>query len=146
VAVGDVNGDGRIDLIVSADAGAGPHVRVFDGDTGGQLAGPLGSFYAYDQTFPGGVRVAASDITGDGLADIITAPGQGRGPNVRALNAASVGTPQEIRDVLVSDPGFTGGVSVAASVNLKSVLPPAMNSDELDLLFSDGDIMDGLLD
>jgi hypothetical protein len=146
VAAGDVNGDGRIDLVTGADAGAGSHVRVFNGDTGAQLAGPIGSFLAYDPSFAGGVRVAASDITGDGLADIITAPGQGLGPNVRAYNAASVGdAPEEIRDVLVSDANFTGDIFAAASTNLKSVFPPAMSSSALDLLFSGGDLMNDLL-
>jgi hypothetical protein len=89
--------------------------------------------------------VAASDITGDGLADIITAPGQGGGPNIRAFNAASVGTPQQIRDELVGDTAFTGGLFVAASVKLESGLPPAFSSNDLDLLFSSGDLMEGLL-
>jgi hypothetical protein len=120
---------------------------VFDGVTGGQLAGPIGSFFAYDPGFTGGVRVAASDITGDGLADIITAPGPTGGPNVRAFDAASTGTvPEQIGDILVEDPDFRGGIFVGASVNLESAVAPlTLGSEDLDLLFANGDVFNDLL-
>jgi uncharacterized repeat protein (TIGR01451 family) len=123
VAAGDVNGDGRIDLITGAGPGGGPHVRVFDGSTMAQMTGGIGSFFAYDPGFAGGVRVAATDITGDGKADIITAAGQGGGPHVRAFQADSSG-PEGIRSVFVEDPAFTGGIFVAASTNLESTVSP----------------------
>ncbi len=121
IAAGDVNGDGRIDVITSAGSGGGPRIRIFDSMTGDQLAGPVGSFFAYAPGYTGGVRVAASDITGDGRADIITTPGPTGGPHLRAFDAASTGmAPQEIRSVFVEDPTFTGGIFVAASTELES--------------------------
>src|SRR5438045_2768183 len=54
-------------IAFGADAGGGPHVRVVDGDTGAEVR----SFFAYDPTFTGGVRVAVGDVNGDGVADIV---------------------------------------------------------------------------
>src|SRR5262249_55120877 len=82
VAAGDVNGDGRADIITAPDVGGGPLVRVFDGASGVLTL----AFNAYDPTFTGGVRVAAGDTNGDGKAEIITGPGFGGGPLVKVFN------------------------------------------------------------
>src|SRR5439155_20991422 len=55
VAAGDVNGDGKADIITGAGPGGGPHVKVFSGADGSVLS----SFYAFAPTFTGGVFVAA---------------------------------------------------------------------------------------
>src|SRR5262249_59808467 len=82
VAAGDVNGDGKADIIAGAGPGGGPHVKVFDGATGAEKL----SFFAYSPQFAGGARVAAGDVTGDGKVDIITGAGPGGGPHVRVFN------------------------------------------------------------
>ena len=56
VAAGDVNGDGRADIITGAGPGGGPHVEVFSGADWTALA----SFFAYDAgVLRAGVNVAA---------------------------------------------------------------------------------------
>src|SRR5262249_56211262 len=82
VAAGDINNDGFDDVIVGADGGGGPEVRVFDGKTGTLIR----DFFAFDATFTGGVRVAAGDVNGDGVADIIVGAGAGGGPEVRVFD------------------------------------------------------------
>src|SRR5256885_837777 len=67
VAVGDVNGDGTVDVLTAAGPGGGPHAKVYDGKSGTELY----SFYAFDPKFTGGVYIAAGDIDGDGKADIV---------------------------------------------------------------------------
>jgi hypothetical protein len=70
------------------------------------------SFLAYDSNFRGGVRVATADVTGDGVPDIITAPGPGGGPHVRVFDGVTFAV---VREFMAYDPAFTGGVFVAAS-------------------------------
>lgn len=106
VAAGDYNGDGLADIVTGAGAGGAPHVRVFDGATQGSLA----SFFAYSVGFTGGVRVAAGDVNGDGLADVVTGPGSGMAASVSRFlgpSGASGGS------FLAFDPLYTGGVFVA---------------------------------
>ena len=83
VAAGDVDGDGQDDIITGADAGASPHVRIFS--TQLDYPAQIASFLAYSPAFSGGVRVAAGDLDGDGLAEIITGAGRGGGPHVIAF-------------------------------------------------------------
>src|SRR5262245_61344092 len=107
VAAGDVNGDGRADIITGAGAGSSPQVRIWDAATFTEIAG----FVAYDGAFSGGVTVAAGDVDGDGVTDIVTGAGPGGSPRVRVWNGA---TGAMIADFLAYDPSFAGGVNVAA--------------------------------
>ncbi|MCU0704417.1 MAG: SpaA isopeptide-forming pilin-related protein, partial [Fimbriiglobus sp.] len=107
LATGDVDGDGAADLITGAGAGGGPHVRVFSGRTGGELA----SFFAFDPSYTGGVRVAAGNFLGNGRAQVGTATGRGVAGQVVVYDIAArtptaVGRFQPLGD-------FTGGVNLA---------------------------------
>src|SRR5262249_15017378 len=70
----------------------------------------LRDFLAYNPAFSGGVRVAAGDINGTGLADIITGSGPGAPPEVRAFNPNGA----MIEDYYAFTPTFAGGIFVAA--------------------------------
>lgn len=107
VASGDINGDGRADIITGPDSGGGPHVRVFSGINGAEIGG----FFAYDPRFLGGVRVAAGDVNGDGRTDIITGAGPGGGPSVRVWSGVNF---SNIQNVFAFSPGFFGGVYIAS--------------------------------
>ena len=112
VAAGDVTGDGVAEIITGAGPGGGPHVRAFS--LAGGVVTEVASFYAYDPAFPGGVSVAAADVTGDGVAEIITGAGPGGGPHVRAFSLAG-GVVTEVASFFAYDPAFPGGVTVAAA-------------------------------
>jgi hypothetical protein len=93
--------------VTGADAGGGPEVIVYDAATGTLRY----AFYAYDPRFLGGVRVTTGDINGDGVPDIITAPGAGGGPDIRVFDGV---TGQLIREFMAYSPYFLGGVYVAS--------------------------------
>ncbi len=112
VAVGDITGDGTPDIIAGAGPGAQPHVRVFDGATGDQVSGAIGSFFAYSASFRGGVFVAAGRVNNDAQVDIIVGADAGGGPHVRVFNG-QIGRPDltVISEFFAFDPSFTGGVA-----------------------------------
>jgi serralysin len=83
VASGDVDGDGRADIITGLGDDFASHVKVFSGANQGLLH----SFFAYGG-FSGGVYVAAGDVNGDSLADIITGAGAGGGTHVKVFSGA----------------------------------------------------------
>ena len=107
-ATGDINGDGTPDIIAAAGAGAGPHVKVFDGLTGAEIR----SFFAYDPTFRGGVLVASGDVDGDGFDDIITGAMSSAAPHVKVFSGR---TGQEIQSFFAFDQSITTGVRVASA-------------------------------
>jgi hypothetical protein len=106
VAAGDVNGDGKADVLVGAGAGGGPAVAAFDGLDGT----PLFNFFAFAPAFSGGVRVAPLDV--GGRCVVVAAAGPGGGPEVRTVNGLSF---QPIDDYFAADPQFTGGLYVAGN-------------------------------
>jgi hypothetical protein len=111
VAVGDIDGDGVQDLVTGAGAGGGPHVKAFT-ILGGVLTpvnGPLGSFFAYDAAFQGGVNVAAGNLDGQGADELVTAAESNGGPHVKAFAANGA----LMANFFAYDAAFTGGVNVA---------------------------------
>jgi hypothetical protein len=115
VSSGDLNGDGHADIVTGAGSGGSAHVRIFSGLNGTDM----GSFFAYTSTigssvfvgnsvYNGGVRVLVQDVTGDGRAEILTAPGVGARPSVRIFNSAGA----QLASQNAFDPGFIGGIFV----------------------------------
>lgn len=67
VTVGNVSGTSKEEIIVAPGPGGGPQVRIFRED--GKLLN--GGFFAFDSSDRLGVHLSTSDITGDGLVEII---------------------------------------------------------------------------
>jgi uncharacterized repeat protein (TIGR01451 family) len=101
-------------LVVGSDDGCNgpPWVRVLSPDSGEELS----RFLAYDSRFRGSVRVATGDVTGDGVAEIITAPGRNAIGEVRVFQQALGGWAELTQyRTLAFGPGYRGGVEVAVA-------------------------------
>jgi len=98
-------------VIVGTDVGCvtGPFVRVIDPDTGANRITP---FFAYEPAFRGGVRVYGADVTGDGIPEILTAPGPGRPGLVKVFSDTGAPLPQY--SFYPFGPGYSGGIEIAA--------------------------------
>src|SRR5262249_36065238 len=106
--------DGLAEIITGAGAGGGPHVKVIDGaeintlQNNGVISDSalVAQFYAYSRFFDGGVRVAAADLNGDGVLDIVTGAGPGGGPHVKAIDGTKLHQLQP--DAQIADSALLG--------------------------------------
>ncbi len=106
LSVGDIEDDGSVEIVTGTENGGGPHIRVFNGD--GELINP--GFFAYADSFRGGVNVAIGDLNGDGVKEIIAGAGYNGGPHVRVFKKdGTLINP----GFFAYDEGFRGGVNVS---------------------------------
>jgi hypothetical protein len=106
VAAGDVNGDGRDDIIVGAGAQQSQaEVEVFNAADGGVLL----TLNPFSTSFNGGERVGVTDVNGTGQTDIVVAGGAGQPSTVLAFNTT---TNAQVSSYTAFDPSFLGGVFV----------------------------------
>jgi hypothetical protein len=118
VAAGNVAGpDARDEIIVAADSGGGPRVRVLSvvGNTVFTAPGPLGDFFALNVEFLGGVRVAAGELDGNLLDgdELVVAAGPTGGPRVQVFRSDGV----VLADFFAFRPDFRGGVQASFQSN-----------------------------
>jgi FtsP/CotA-like multicopper oxidase with cupredoxin domain len=127
VAAGDFNADGFADIVVGAGPGGGPQVSIFDGQTGNVLT----QFFAYDQSFRGGVTVAVGDVDGSSFNSVITGAGAGGGSHVKSFRNSRFfdmdDTPilpgnqsitmNQTGEFMAYETAYTGGVQVAVGLN-----------------------------
>ncbi|MFH1171434.1 MAG: FG-GAP-like repeat-containing protein [bacterium] len=105
VTAGNVWGDERAEIIAGTGNGLSPQVRIFSNT--GVLRG---QFFAYSKTTRTGVRVAACDLNGDGIDEIVTVPGKGTRPLVKVFNGS--GKQILTKGFTVLNGKFTGGVNL----------------------------------
>ncbi len=114
IAVGDLDGDGKAEIVTAPGPGAESRIEIFDLAGHKKLSQKM---LAYASSFRGGVHVAVGDLDGDGKAEIVTAPGPGGGPHIRVWNQ---GMENLGLDFFAFDQAMREGVSLAIAKNANS--------------------------
>jgi len=116
-SLGDMNGDGRLDLLVAAGFGGGPRVAGYDGTTvGGRPIKMFADFFVFEQSLRNGVFITSGDLNGDGVSDLIVGGGPGGGLRIFALSGKELlasGFQQQLANFFAGDVNLRGGVRVA---------------------------------
>ena len=102
IAVADANGDGRLDLLATRNVGGAPTLFIYrdhDPATGRLTGTPVSVALGVAGT---GLRIAAGDVTGDGLADVVVALGGAAGAVL-----------------LVRDPAADGGFAAPVAIAIE---------------------------
>ncbi|MFH1509048.1 MAG: L,D-transpeptidase family protein [bacterium] len=106
VAAGDVDGDGADEIILSQLSGGQAWIKVYDYN--GYIKS---NFLAFNEDFHGGAYVAAGDVTGDGIAEIIVGAGL-TGNKVKVFD----GIGNDLKyDLYPYGYSYQGGVDVAVA-------------------------------
>ena len=119
VTLGDLNGDGVPDLVVTPDQSGGPIVVVYDGAalSRGQVAQLNRFFGIEDPDFRGGARAAVGLVSGK--PQVVVSAGFGGGPRIAVFDgrdvAAGAARPAHtVPDFFAFEAGLRNGAYVAA--------------------------------
>lgn len=124
--IGDVNGDGTLDLAVTAGFQGGPRVALYNGRTvlSSRPTALTNDFFAFEQSLRNGTYVSIGDVNGDGFGDLIFGAGPGGAARVLTIsgqrllaNGSASALAAPISNFLVSNVATTnrGGLRVATA-------------------------------
>ena len=104
----------RDPVVIANDKGpdSKPLVTIIDGNQPWKR----GQFLAYEESYTGGVRVATGDLDGDGIDEIVTAPGLGHEVIIkvwRRTDSSDVDSWQLETSFSAYDASFDGGAMIA---------------------------------
>nr|WP_296763707.1 multicopper oxidase domain-containing protein [Rhodococcus sp. (in: high G+C Gram-positive bacteria)] len=119
VAMGDVNGDMVLDLVVGTGAGTSPEVVAYNAIGTSPFTAELARFAPLPENVTGGIVVAAADIDGNALRDNIivgTGPGAESVVTVFSSTLPETGQAPEVFDAFSPYPGSDAGITLATGM------------------------------
>jgi serralysin len=107
IALGDVNGDGYLDIVTGSGPGGSGMVRIYNGNPAGGNQ-PISSFRAFPaQRSTAALHVAAKDVDGSGKAEVLAAFGSGTIPKYQVKRFRAI--PSQLVDIVhETDSDFHG--------------------------------------
>lgn len=106
IAAGDIDGDGKAEIVVVPNLGYAPTVEIYDGN--GKLKN---QFYAFEKSYSGGVRVAVLPARDGQAGKIVAASGLGREMEIRIFDMSGK---QAIASYFPYGKKIGDGVTIAA--------------------------------
>lgn len=113
VAVGDLNDDGKAEIVVAPASRGGAHVRIFS-NVNGRYRRVFPDFFAYGESFRGGTFLTIADVDDNGTSEILTVPGVRNVPQVRLFELIDGIFRNRTLGFFAYSSRFRGGVSMAA--------------------------------
>lgn len=114
VAAGDLDGDGREEIITAPQARGGPQIRIFKYQPVKKNFAVYKQFFVYPTNFRLGLNLESVDLNLDGRAEIIVAPVSYGGPQVRVFTLDPVsGNLKLLSQFFAYAYNFRGGVNLA---------------------------------
>lgn len=107
VACANVDGGKEEELIMAIASFGPPEVKVYKTDAAQTI---IGDFYAYADTYQGGVQVTGVDVDSDKMDEVVTAPTWDGGPQIRTFEAYG----KVINSSFAYEEDFRGGVRLAS--------------------------------
>jgi hypothetical protein len=140
VALGDVNDDGRDDLVVAGWYSNGSRVFGFRGDTLAAGVTPVAAFTGFSIGAPlnNGMHLAVGDVNGDGFADLVCGAYSATAARVQVFSGQSLAQ----NNTLAKIADFTPVGSVGSS-GARVALHDLDGDGALDVLASSGELVTG---
>ena len=99
LAMGDVNNDGEVEVIIGAGEGGGPQVRIFKSD--GTF---VSQFFAFEAGYRGGIDLSVGDTDGDGQSNNIVVSKKQDISTVKIFNFDNLNSPVGIFNAFANAP------------------------------------------
>ncbi len=110
-AIGDINNDGKDEIVIGAGYSGGPQVRIFD-----KKGNSIGiNFFAFEKEYTSGVNVAVCNLDNKKRNEIVVGKALQDKSEIRIYRITKKNKAKFLSKTIVYDESFEGGVNIACS-------------------------------